>query len=247
MSKKDKKQLSYADKADVIDRELQKRKHKWFLNSVTWMDYDDVSQIIRSHIHKKWEQWDQSRPLEPWLNKIISNQLKNILRNNYGNYVRPCLNCPFNQSGPQIEEGDALCGFTPSNLQCNECPLYAKWELTKKAAYNTKMALTLENHAKEASVMPETSFTGLDESIEKVHTYMEQILTTKQYKVYKMLYIENLSEKEVAKIMGYKSSEEGRSAGYKQIRNLKKLFKTTVQNLLETEDIIITTGGKTTY
>ena len=248
MSKKKKEpKLTYADKAEVIDKELIKRSHKWFLNSVTWMDYDDVCQIIRSHIHKKWDQWDQSRPLEPWLNKIISNQLKNILRNNYGNYVRPCLNCPFNQSGPPSDDQEGLCGFTVSGLQCNECPLYAKWEVTKKAAYNTKMAVTLENHAKEASVMPETSFAGLDESIDKVHLRMKELLPEKKYKVYKMLYIDNLSEKEVAVEMGYKTSEAGRTAGYKQIRNLKKLFKQTVQELLANEDIIITTSGKTTY
>ena len=62
-----------------------------------------------------------------------------------------------------------------------------------------------------------------------------------------MLYIDNLSEKEVAVEMGYKTSEAGRTAGYKQIRNLKKLFKQTVQELLANEDIIITTSGKTTY
>ena len=127
------KKFTYNDKKDIIDIELKKRRGKWFLNSVSWIDFDDVCQIIRAHIYKKWEQWDQARALEPWLNRIISNQLKNILRNNYSNFSRPCLNCPFNQSkGPS--ESDApgeLCGFTPSGLQCSECPLYKKWEKTK--------------------------------------------------------------------------------------------------------------------
>jgi hypothetical protein len=48
----------YADKAGVIDKELSKRRHKWFLYSVAWIDFDDVCQIIRAHIHKKWHQWD---------------------------------------------------------------------------------------------------------------------------------------------------------------------------------------------
>ena len=87
-----KKKIPYEDKKDIIDAELKKRRGKWFLNSVSWIDFDDVCQIIRAHIHKKWEQWDQTRALEPWLNRIISNQLKNILRNNYSNFSRPCLN-----------------------------------------------------------------------------------------------------------------------------------------------------------
>ena len=219
-----KKQLAYEDCADIIDNELAKRRHKWFLNSVAWLDFDDVCQIIRAHIHKKWAQWDQERSLEPWLNRIISNQLKNILRNSYGNYVRPCLNCPFNQSGMADGDSEGLCGFTPSNMQCNECPLYAKWEATKKDAYNTKMALTLENHKHEVGSMPEQDFLDIDGSLEKIHHYMKLELNEKKYKIYKMLFIEHMDESEVAKKMGYKTSEKGRSAGYKQIRNLKKSF-----------------------
>jgi RNA polymerase sigma factor (sigma-70 family) len=247
LSKKEKEELlTYTDKAELIDKELSKRRHKWFLYSVAWIDFDDVCQIIRAHIHKKWHQWDQERALEPWLNKIISNQLKNILRNNYGNYVRPCLNCPFNQSGPPDGEREGLCAFTDSGMQCNECPLYAKWESTKKDAYNTKMAVTMENHAHEMSMMPEQAFDSLDDSIQRVHLKMEEVLPEKKFKIYKMLYMDNLSEEDVAKEMGYKTSETGRTAGYKQIRNLKKFFKKTVEELMEKHDIIIT-GGTIPY
>ena len=90
--------LSYTDRSKEIDTELAKRRPRWFLHSITWFDFEDVCQIIRAHIHAKWDQWDQSRPLEPWVNRIISNQMKNILRNHYSNFVRPCLNCPFNQT-----------------------------------------------------------------------------------------------------------------------------------------------------
>jgi len=38
--------------------------------------------------------------------------------------------------------------------------------------------------------------------------------------------------------MGYKTSEKGRKAGYKQIKNLKKIFKQKAQDILEHEDII---------
>ena len=42
------------------------------------MDYDDVSQIIRLHIYKKWDMYDPAKPLAPWLNRIITNQIKNF-------------------------------------------------------------------------------------------------------------------------------------------------------------------------
>ena len=44
----------FEDFIEVIDREILKRKPKWNLKSLAWIDYDDVSQIIRIHIHKKW-------------------------------------------------------------------------------------------------------------------------------------------------------------------------------------------------
>jgi RNA polymerase sigma factor (sigma-70 family) len=240
-----KKKFTYKDKAEVIDRELEKRKGKWFLNSLNWFDFDDVCQIIRSHIHNKWDQWDQDRAIEPWVNKIISNQMKNILRNHYGNFSRPCLGCPFNssegQSGPPNSRADSfsdeLCGFTSSGVQCNECPLYAKWEKTKKAAYEIKMPLAMEYHSNEASQISSNYSFNLNENIQKVNDEMEKLLSEKQYEIYKMLFIENTTEEKVAEKMGYKTSEKGRKAGYKQIKNLKKLFKEKVQTILKKKDI----------
>jgi hypothetical protein len=58
------KQFSYSDKAKDIDEEIGKRRNKWFLDSLAWFSFDDVEQIIRAHIFKKWHQWDQRRPLQ---------------------------------------------------------------------------------------------------------------------------------------------------------------------------------------
>ena len=65
---------NYEDKAKEIDVEIKKRRGKWFLDSLAWFDFEDVEQIIKAHIHKKWDQWDQRRSLKPWINKIITNQ-----------------------------------------------------------------------------------------------------------------------------------------------------------------------------
>ena len=167
MSKEEGKQFSYSDKAKEIDEEIGKRRNKWFLDSLAWFSFDDVEQIIRAHIFKKWHQWDQRRPLKPWINKIITNQMKNILRNNYSNFVRPCLNCPFNQSGPS-QDGHSLCGFTKTGLQDSSCPLYAKWEKTKKSAYQIKMPVALENHSHEVFCMQD-KFLDIDLARDKIN------------------------------------------------------------------------------
>jgi len=233
----DKKDATYEDRADIIDNEIRKRYYKWHLHAIAWFDFDDVAQIIRAHIFKKWALWDQSRPLEPWVNKIISNQLKNILRNHYSNFARPCLNCEYNQSAEQGAGQIAnLCAFTPSGLQCNECDLFAKWEKTKKNAYDIKMPLSLEFHAYTKNTNPEDHF-DISRATNTLHVKIKRTLTAKHYLVYKMLFIDGISEEEVAKILGYKSNEKGRKAGYKQIKNLKNQYKNIAKKIIRKEDI----------
>jgi len=229
--------LEYNDCKETIDVELEKRRSKWYLKSITWMDYDDVCQIIRSHIYKKWDQWDQERELEPWLNRIITNQTRNIIRNNYGNYTKPCSSCPFNQSS-SVGDQKGLCGWTKSGLQDSACAHYSKWEKTKKAAYDIKLAVTIENHAHEVSSLHSGGF-DVETSEKKLHDAMRKNLSKKQYEIYSMLFIESYTEEEVAKKMGYKSNEKGRKAGYKQIKNLKKSFKEKAILILNKQDIVL--------
>ena len=52
--------------------------------------------------------------------------------------------------------------------------------------------------------------------------------------------IKNLPEDEVAKDLGYTTNEKNRKAGYKQIKNLKKMFKEKAILIIKEKDIIIT-------
>ncbi len=101
------------------------------------------------------------------------------------------------------------------------------------------MALTLENHAHEVNAMPCQSHWNMDDAIDRIHYHMQQELSERKFKIYKMLFIDGKSDEEVGVEMGYKTSEKNRSAGYKQIRNLKKMFKETVQKIIQKNDIII--------
>ena len=206
------KKSSFEDKIKEIDIERYKRKHKWSLTALCWMDFSDVAQILRIHIHKKWKMYDQNKPLAPWVNRIISNQIRNLIRNNYGNFSRPCLKC-------SAFEGEDLCSIY--GKQGSACALFAKWQKSKKSAYDTKLPVSLENHTQEVFNMKHDVF-DIELCSNNLHKKMEQVLKPLEWKFYNLAYIQHKNEEDIAKIMGYKSSEKNRLAGYKQIRNLKK-------------------------
>jgi len=222
-----KKKLKFEDCVDIIDNEIQKRKAKWHLTAVQWLDYDDISQILRLHIYKKFDMWDQSRTIEPWLNVIISHQISNLLRNNYGNYSRPCLKCSAN-------EGGNLCSIYAT--QCNSCPLYKRWSKTKKQAYDSKLPLPLEHHSQEVYDKPNVSI-DVEKGIKTLDHYMKGILKPIEYKVFKYLYVDGGKEDKIAKILGFKTTEKGRSAGYRQLKNLKDSITEKVKKAVYNNEI----------
>jgi hypothetical protein len=224
-----KKKICFEEKNEIINSAINKKRNKWRLTAIAWMDFDDVSQIIKLHIYRKWHMWDQSKPLEPWIGRIISNQLKNIIRNNYTNYARPCLICPHNS-------GDETCAVSPNGMQGNFCDFFSKWEKNKKSGYDIMVPLPLENHKQEIEQTIDSSFFSFN-SVELLNEEMKKVLTIKQYSAYIMLFFESCEEKDVAKFMGYKTTEKNRMIGYKQIKNLKKLFREKALDILKNNDI----------
>ena len=218
---------SFESKISEIDQEIKKRKHKWSLTTLAWMDFNDVAQILRIHIHKKWKMYDQNQPLAPWINRIVSNQIKNLIRNNYGNYSRPCLKC----AAAENEDG---CSIYIN--QCSKCPLYAKWEKSKKSAYDIKLAVTLENHTQEVHSIIEDGI-DIDKAAKNIHARMQKILKPIEWRFYDLYYIQSKSEEESAALMGYKTTEKNRKIGYKQVKNLKKAIMIKVKKHLYNGDI----------
>jgi len=223
------KKPKFEDKIEEINAEILKRKNKWNLIAIAWMDFADVAQILRFHIYRKWHLYNNIKPLAPWVNRIISNQIKNLIRNNYSNYTRPCLKC----AASEPEDACSIYG-----KQCDKCPLYANWVKSKKNAHDTKLTLSLENHAQEVHDIPNNSF-DIEQSAINTHKKMEQVLKPIEWKVYTYLYIENKNEEQAAKLMGYRTSEKNRTAGYKQIKNIKKIIIFKVKKHLYNGDIDI--------
>jgi len=238
-NKKNKKKPTFEESYPIIDKEIKKRRGKWLLTSIRWMDFDDVAQIIRVHIYEKWELYDHAKPLRPWLNAIISNQIKNLIRNYYGNFSRPCLKCPY-AVPPDKCAGHAPYGAT-EGAQDSDCSLYAKWEKNKKYAYDLKLPCSLENHSHEVSAI-ESSGDASYRNIENINKFQKEIrkhLKPYEWKVYEALYIKNLSEEQAAEMLGYTTSEKGRSPGYKQIKNIIKSIIIKSKKLLENKDVDI--------
>lgn len=221
----------FEDYIDVIETAIRKQRSRWRLDCISWFDYEDVEQIIKIHIYKKWGMWKQELPLEPWINTIVTNQIKNQVRNHYGNYVRPCVNCEFNT-------GDDSCSFTSSKTQSGECPDYRKWEKTKKAAFDLKITVSSDDHLYEMGYSPEKEMC-FDSCVDKLNAHMQKALSEIHYRAYYMLFFEESSEEDVAKFMGYKTNEKKRKAGYRQVKNLKKMFMEKAAEIIREHDIII--------
>jgi RNA polymerase sigma factor (sigma-70 family) len=223
------KKPTFEELIDLINSEIIKRKSKWNLTAINWMDFSDVAQILRIHIYKKWHLYDHKKPLAPWVNRIISNQIKNLIRNNYSNFTRPCLKC-------SAAEGENGCAIY--NKQCNACPLYANWEKSKKNAHDTKLTVSIENHYQEINDLP-TDLINIEQAAKNIHTKMEKVLKPIEWRVYKYLYVEGKDEEQTAKLMGYRTSEKNRIAGYKQIKNIKKIILFKVKKYLYNGEIDI--------
>jgi len=223
--------LSFEEAEPLIDKLLENKRYSWRLKSIVWFDFDDLKQKIKSHIYLKWNQRDPSRPIEGWISTIIKNQLINEVRNNFKNYARPCLNkCPFYLGGDD-------CASCKNGVQGSDCLAYFIWEKTRQRAYNVKIPLVMENHIREINY-EEDNFIDIEKIAEKIHDKMKDILTPKQYIIYKMLYIDKFDEERVAKRLKFKTSEKNRRPGYKQIKNIKNEFVKLVKKIIREEDLI---------
>lgn len=225
---------TFEEALPVIDKILRARKSRWTLRARTDVDFDDVSQLCRLHIWKKWEQYDQTQKLEPWIARIVTRQIINLIRNIYSAHSRPCLKCAENQGGD-------LCGAF--GKQCSTCPLFSLWEKTKKRAFNVKLPVSIENHLVEVSEMPDTSV-NVERAVLVIYENLKPLLKENELLVYRYIYIEHLSDEAVAEKMGYCAKEERpsenysqRKPGYGRISQIKRKILEKVREIKDEIDI----------
>ena len=107
-----------------LDSILRGKRSFWNLEAICHVSYEDICQIIRLHIHTKFEQWNQDLPFSGWAAEIVSNQIANLKEQYYGKFAPPCRTCHH-------DLGEKLCEKNPSGLKCAECLDFAKWERKK--------------------------------------------------------------------------------------------------------------------
>ena len=216
----------YEDYQDLIDSAVKKQKSRWRLGAIKWFDFEDVEQVVKSHIAQKWHMWDQSRPLEPWLSRVITNRMWNLIRNHYGSYIKPCSTCVFARG--------ELCGKNLSGNQDVSCEDYAKWVDKKRFGLELRTASSLDDNEQVINIKC-NSYYDYNADLEKLNDKMFKKLGEKLYKAYDMLYFDDCSEEDVAKYMGYKLSDNNRKIGYRQVKNLKCKFQKIATKILEEE------------
>lgn len=219
------KSIPFEERVPEITKELEKRRHKWTLST---LEYDDVCQIILAHIFVKYSLFTPDRgEFIHWVNRIISSQIKNLLRNNLTIYSRPCiLKCPHNLGG-------STCSLTPSGTQCEECPLFKKWKDKKENHYFVKQTLPLVNHLQEVNNKP-IDFVDIDDAKKKIDLFLKTKLTKEEWRLYDLLYIQNVSPKDAGVKLKLKITSNNEIPGYQiQLQLKHKVIKLSKEFIKE--------------
>src|SRR3990167_2211855 len=142
MPLKSKTKLTFEDCYIEIEKIVEKFRYKWTLSSIAWLSFEDLKWSIISHVHKKWNLFDQKQGLGGWVATITKNQLTNWGRNLFTNYSKPCNSCVCSEN---TENYCRVFGSQDSSV----CPILKKWEKSKKEKYNISLPLALEYHSNE--------------------------------------------------------------------------------------------------
>ena len=192
---------------------IESKKFKWQLSSISgWFDWEDVRMQLLGHIYKKWHLYDQTKSLKAWLSTVVNNQILNLLRNLYGNFQKPCIKCP------EYEGGDFCKKF---HICSTKCDLYKIWVKGKKQKHDINLPLPMENHMNEVYDL-ECQHIDIDKTALNIHSKMKDYLTSEEYHIYDLLFIQHKSEEDISKTLKYRTREVGRNPGYKQISLLRK-------------------------
>ncbi len=211
----------------TIEIQINQRRASWRLASIPW---EDVAQMIMTRVFLKYHTFDPAKgEFSHWLSRLITHKMSSILRDNHSIYSRPCIQgCVFNTGG----DG---CSKTKSGTQCAECPIYKSWQIRKESHFNVKQTLPLENHEQEVNQKP-SDFIDIEGSKKVIDREMKLKLNKHEYKMYRMLYIKNMSEPEVGKAMKYKKTTKMHE-GYQIILAFRKKVVLIAKEIIDEQGL----------
>jgi len=228
MSKLDRDKI-FGDNSKGLDKLLKTKRGRWRLDLLTWMDYDDVCQIIRQHIYRKLHLWKSDRPFLPWANSVICRQTMNLVDKYHNNKARPCLSCKW-------ATDDAGCAIF--GAQGEPCKLFKKWLDTKASLYYLDFSHNLQiSGGEETDSRSFDADLDVEEKIPAFHAIMQKKLDPVSAKIYKLAFIDNLGSVEIAKEMGYQTKSGIKSIGYKYVEKTKKDISDLAKKITQEEEI----------
>lgn len=219
--------IPFEDRIPDIKKAISKRRPQW---RVAALDFEDVEQIVMTRVFLKYHTFDVERgEFSHWLSRVISNAIKNVLRENLFKWSRPCISgCAFNMGGDE-------CSKTSSGKQCDECVIYKNWKKRKESHFQVKQTLPMENHMQEVNNKPTDSI-DVQAAKNVIDEKIKDKLTEHEYKIYRLLYVDNKTEEEVGILMGYKKTlKMGR--GYQIFLGLRKKIISASKEIIEDEDL----------
>jgi DNA-directed RNA polymerase specialized sigma24 family protein len=223
--------LSFEQRYDSVVHEIEKRRRKWTLTSTP---FDDISQVILSRIYLNYHTFKPSQGLFiHWVNRVITNIIKNALRDLHFIHSRPCLH---GKGGCVFNTGNDTCSQTPSGRQCGQCLAYKLWESRKKSHNAIEQTLPLENHIREVDARPSEGNINFDYAKLVIEREIQKKLNHHEWKLYKLLYIQNKEEREVGKLMKYKPSKR-MYPGYLTILKFKKKVAFLAREIIRDENL----------
>ncbi len=211
-----------------IQLNILKRKGSWTIPSLEW---EDVSQILILKLFNKFEKYSPEKgPFEHWMNRLISNTLANLIRDNFAKYSKPC------NSGCVFYEGNDDCSYTKSRKQCIECPLYKKWTRKKQQQYNMVTSVSLEDHSNETYEI-KNDITNFEMSKHIIEDRLKEQLNEKEWKVYTLMFIENKPLEFIGRKMGYSLLSSSHIPGYQELLRLKRKFIDLSREIILDEEL----------
>lgn len=229
---------TFEEVANDIRTQINRRRQRWRATNVK--PWEDVAQDIFIHVYNKWYLFDPNKKaLSHWLNVVISNQIKNEMRNLIYKNARPCIGSNKDQHCCIYNGGGNLCTW-PGNstgIQCSVCPVYRAWQTRKSHLNNINTPLSLDNHAVEADRM-QCDFTDIDGKKKVLDDRILSHLSNEtERKMYTLMFIEHKTEEEVGYIFGYKLQDNSKTPGYQMILKFRKKVIALAREIVYDEDL----------
>lgn len=227
--------LTFEDRYGDIVKWIEKRRRGIDLAQIEW---SDIKQLILIRISQQYHMFDPARgEFRKWVNRVITNAIRNIWRDNLAAISRPCIT---GKGGCVDNMGGGLCRRTKSGIQCSECKAYRDWEARKGDHHAITLPLPLDNHSQEVH-SKQSDFMDIEGKKRVIDEKMKERLTRAEWRAYKMLMIQHKPEEEVAKALGFKRKKgQAKSkmfTGYSVILQMKHRFVEMAKAIILENDL----------